>query len=161
MWCDVSAGRCEPKAVICVLGSRRGERPVNVLPTATALCATKPQVPQVPSVGSMFYHHYYLSAASATPLTNFIWPLILSVATRVAASQQKETVHRSAAAEQLSRKLLGLIVPPLMHHCTGHTASVFNCNRDYPVLPCALHMCIVHVHIVQHFLGQAMARPMA
>ena len=102
MWCDVSAGRCEPKSVICVLGSRRGERPVNVLPpplhfvqpnpkypkyqvlgqcfinnhhcmhlvqptpqvpqvlvnvlpAAIALCATKPQVPQVPSAGSMFY----------------------------------------------------------------------------------------------------------
>ena len=55
----------------------------------------------------------------------------------------KETVHRSAAAEQLSRKLLGLIVPPLMHHCTGHTASVFNCNRDYPEMPCALQ-CAVH-----------------
>ena len=100
VWCDVSAGRCEPRAVICVLGSRRGERPVNVLPTITtssAPSATNPsrnpstlstkcwvnvftnnqhhhhqctkcnQVPQVPSVGSMFYHHHYLSVAGATP----------------------------------------------------------------------------------------------
>ena len=45
---------------------------VNVLSTTTTsitapLCIQVPKVPQVPSVGSMFYHHYYLSAASATP----------------------------------------------------------------------------------------------
>ena len=124
-------------------GTRSTKCWVNVLPPPLPLCSwCNPQL-TLYGLSSSLWQHKSLSSST------------------LAGSQQKETVHRSAAAEQLSRKLLGLIVPPLMHHCTGHTASVFNCNRDYPDLPCARHMCIVHVHIVQHFLRQAMAGPMA
>ena len=58
--CDVcAAARCEPKAVICVLGrGGKGERPVNVLPSTAS------------------------SAPTATPPTTFIWPTILPVATQ-------------------------------------------------------------------------------